>query len=243
MRFFFLLCCLFSLHLTAQSISGEAIFETEAASVMTFDSTSRMSQQQQQQINERMRKAMRKQYRLVFNAFEGLYKQVPKLATPSAEKEMNVIGLGQGVDGGLYKDTKRGVLVETRDMFGKLFLIEDTLVRPDWKILEEQKDIQGYTCYKAELPTKFGSTTAWFTPDIPVNLGPGSYWGLPGFILQADNGRLRITCTELTINGKETVTVTPPTKGKSISQAEYEELYTKKIVEMQRMHDKEGDGQ
>jgi GLPGLI family protein len=242
MRFFLLLCCLLSIPLTAQSISGSAIFETESASVMTFDTTSRISQQQQREINERMQKAMRKQYRLVFNASEGLYKQVPKLATPSAEKEVNVIGLGQGVDGGLYKDTKRGLLVETRDMFGKLFLIEDTLARPEWEILEEQKDIQGYTCYKAELPTKFGATTAWFTPDIPVNLGPGSYWGLPGFILQADNGRLRITCTELNIAMGEAAVVEPPTKGKSISVAEYKALYKKKIVEMQRMQDKEGDG-
>ncbi len=243
MRFLILLLFLLSSTLGAQALSGTALFATESASTVTFDSTSRMSQQQQLALNERLRKAMQKEYRLSFNAFEGLYKEIPKLATPADGEEMKVIGLGQGADGGLYKNTKKRLLVETRDMFGKLFLIRDSLTRPEWVVTDEQREIQGYTCYKAELATMMGTTTAWFTPDIPVNLGPGSYWGLPGFILQANNGRQKITCTELDISLGETAEVVPPTKGKEINLADYNALYDKKVNEMQRMYTKENEGQ
>ena len=37
--------------------------------------------------------------------------------------------------------------------------------------------------------------TAWFTPDIPVGQGPGSYWGLPGLILEVNDGRTAILCS------------------------------------------------
>ena len=242
MRFFYFLFLFASTTLTAQAISGTALFATESASTVTFDSTSNMSQQQQAALNAQLSKAMQKEYRLLFNASEGLYKEVPKLSTPSDDQELEVIGLGQGVDGGLYKDARRGLLVETRDMFGKLFLIRDSLARPDWVVTDEQRDIQGYTCYRAELKTEKETKTAWFTPDIPVNLGPGNYWGLPGFILQATDGRLRITCTQLDITLGESAVVNPPTKGKEIRLADYEALYRKKVVEMQRMYDQQTGG-
>ena len=35
-----------------------------------------------------------------------------------------------------------------------------------------------------ELPSE-KTITAWYTPEIPVNQGPDSYWGLPGLILEA----------------------------------------------------------
>ncbi|WP_020570856.1 GLPGLI family protein [Neolewinella persica] len=229
-----------SLSILGQSISGTAIFTTESASIVSFDSTSQISQQEQAAINEQIREAMRKEYRLTFNAAEGLYQQVPKLAAPSAEKEVEVIGGGQGMDGGIYKNTRSGLLVETRDVFGKLFLIRDSLVRPAWTILEEQKVIQGYTCIKAELKTNRGKSTAWFTPEIPVNLGPGDYWGLPGFILQANNGRMKITCTELKISAGTTAVIEPPKKGKEVTLEAYKKIYSKKIEEMNRMYDDEG---
>ncbi|MFK8164122.1 MAG: GLPGLI family protein [Lewinella sp.] len=229
-----------SLSIFGQSIAGTAVFASESASMFSFDSTSQMSQQEQAAINEQIQQAMRKEYRLTFNAAEGLYQQIPKLAAPSAEKEVEVIGGGQGMDGGIYKNTRKSLLVETRDVFGKLFLIKDSLVRPEWTILEEQKVIQGYTCIKAELKAKRGKSTAWFTPEIPVNLGPGDFWGLPGFILQVNTGRMKITCTELKINAGTAAVIVPPKKGKEITLEEYKKIYSKKIEEMNRMYDDEG---
>ena len=41
--------------------------------------------------------------------------------------------------------------------------------------------------------------TAWYTPQIPVNQGPGEYWGLPGLILEVSSGRTTVSYTHLTL--------------------------------------------
>ncbi len=38
--------------------------------------------------------------------------------------------------------------------------------------------------------TKLRTTTAWYTLDIPVQHGPGEFWGVPGLILQVEEGDL-----------------------------------------------------
>ncbi|WP_048509624.1 GLPGLI family protein [Chryseobacterium sp. FH2] len=54
-----------------------------------------------------------------------------------------------------------------------------------WKIEEQTKTIQGYTCRKAT--TKYGSRliTAWYTEKTPIQEGPYTFKGLPGLILEA----------------------------------------------------------
>src|SRR5690606_31416953 len=39
--------------------------------------------------------------------------------------------------------------------------------------------------------------TAWYTPQIPVNQGPGEYWGLPGLILEVNADRTTILCSKI----------------------------------------------
>lgn len=74
--------------------------------------------------------------------------------------------------------------------------------------------------------------TAWYTTDIPVNQGPESYWGLPGLILEVNDGKTTILCSKVVINPKEKTDIKAPKKGKEISQAEYDEIVMKKVEEM-----------
>lgn len=77
--------------------------------------------------------------------------------------------------------------------------------------------------------------TAWYTPQIPVNQGPGEYWGLPGLILELNSGRTTILCTKIEINPKDKVDIKAPTKGKVVTQGEYAEIVKDKMKEMQEM--------
>jgi GLPGLI family protein len=43
-----------------------------------------------------------------------------------------------------------------------------------------------------EMP-KDVTITAWYTPEIP-NQGPENYWGLPGLILEINDGKTVILC-------------------------------------------------
>lgn len=77
--------------------------------------------------------------------------------------------------------------------------------------------------------------TAWYTPEIPVNQGPESYWGLPGLILEANDGKTTILCSKIVLNPKERVAIKAPTNGKVISQKEYDDTVVKKMKELQEM--------
>lgn len=77
--------------------------------------------------------------------------------------------------------------------------------------------------------------TAWYTPEIPVNQGPESYWGLPGLILEVNDGKTTILCSKIVLNPKEKAVIKAPTNGKQVTQKEYEETVMKKMEEMQEM--------
>lgn len=78
--------------------------------------------------------------------------------------------------------------------------------------------------------------TAWYTPQIPVNLGPGDYWGLPGLILEVNSGRTTILCSKIEINPTDKVEIKAPSKGKVVSKEEYTEIVKEKTKEMQEMY-------
>jgi len=78
--------------------------------------------------------------------------------------------------------------------------------------------------------------TAWYSPEIPVNQGPENYWGLPGLILEVNDGTTTILCSKIVMNTKDKVEIKPATKGKQVTQAEYDEIVKKKMEEMKEMY-------
>lgn len=77
---------------------------------------------------------------------------------------------------------------------------------------------------------------AWYTPEIPVNHGPGDYWGLPGLILEVNADQTQIVCTKLVLNSKEKVEIKSPSKGDEVTQEEYNKIRDKKMKEMREMY-------
>jgi GLPGLI family protein len=86
-----------------------------------------------------------------------------------------------------------------------------------------------------DLPKEI-TITAWYTPEIPVNQGPEGYWGLPGLILEVNDGKTVILCSKVVLNSKDKVEIKAPNNGKEISQKEYDETVTKKMQEMSEMN-------
>ncbi len=86
-----------------------------------------------------------------------------------------------------------------------------------------------------EMP-KENTITAWYCPEIPINQGPENYWGLPGLILEVNDGKTIILCSKIVMNSKDKVEIIPPTKGKEVTQKEYDEIIKKKMEEMREMN-------
>ncbi|MBJ2174782.1 GLPGLI family protein [Aureibaculum sp. A20] len=84
---------------------------------------------------------------------------------------------------------------------------------------------------KPEEP-KMVEVTAWYTMQIPVNQGPGKFWGLPGLILEVHEGNTSILCTKIEINSDNSETIKRPSKGKKVTQEEYNKITKEKMEEM-----------
>ncbi|MBG6187179.1 GLPGLI family protein [Flavobacterium sp. CAN_S2] len=82
--------------------------------------------------------------------------------------------------------------------------------------------------------------TAWYTSEIPVSQGPEGYWGLPGLILEVNDGRTTILCSKIVLNPKDKVEIKAVTKGKVVSQKEYDEAVMKKMEEFREMNQGRG---
>jgi len=78
--------------------------------------------------------------------------------------------------------------------------------------------------------------TAWYTPQIPVNQGPGEYWGLPGLILEVNADRTTILCSKIILNPQEKEEIKVPSKGKEVTRKEYNDTVKQKMEEMREMY-------
>jgi GLPGLI family protein len=86
-----------------------------------------------------------------------------------------------------------------------------------------------------ELPKEI-TITAWYAPEIPISQGPEGYWGLPGLILEVNDGKTIILCSKVVLNPKEKGEIKASNKGKMISQKDYDEAVVKKMEEFREMN-------
>jgi len=105
----------------------------------------------------------------------------------------------------------------------------------------EDKDKKTNFMDDIEMPKEI-TITAWYTPEIPVNQGPESYWGLPGLILEVNDGKTVVLCSKVVLNAKDKVDIKAPTNGKIVTQKDYDDTVIKKMQEMREMNQGPGDG-
>jgi GLPGLI family protein len=76
------------------------------------------------------------------------------------------------------------------------------------------------------------TVTAWYTPQIPVQNGPGNYYGLPGLILEVNDGSETVLCSKIVLNPSKGVSVKEPDSGKKVNQEKFDAILKKKMDEM-----------
>jgi GLPGLI family protein len=97
---------------------------------------------------------------------------------------------------------------------GKDTNVKEPLPTFNWKLIDENKIINGYSCKKATTTnTAFNanqSIVAWYTESIPVNDGPMHYNGLPGFIIQIESNKTSIQTFDKLVFTKENTSIEVP---------------------------------
>jgi GLPGLI family protein len=135
-----------------------------------------------------------------------------------------------------FMDFKKDKFIEFREFLGREFLVQgDKVEQAKWKIVPEQKEIKGYIAQKAELTNEEGQlVVAWFTPQIPVSIGPATYNKLPGLILEVNinDGDLVISALEITLNEVNKDYLIAPKKGKKVTPDEFQAIVKEKMEEM-----------
>lgn len=71
-------------------------------------------------------------------------------------------------------------------IMNQIFYSEGEVGDIDWKLLPEQRVIDGLECYKA-ISENYPMLTVWYTKEVPVSNGPSIYQGLPGLIVYAED--------------------------------------------------------
>ena len=234
--------------LSAQDFQGIATYKTKDKIEIELDST--QTGGMQDEIMAMLQKQFEKTYVLSFDQEQSVYKEDEALATPSLGSDM-IIMSSSGTDI-LYKNIKDERYTKQSDFLGKIFLIQDVIEEIDWKLHSDTKNIGTYTCFKAtteqlvtdpfaDEPTEESRTiTAWYTPQIPVSHGPAEFQGLPGLILELSYDSKMILCSKVVLNSKNPSTIKFPTKGKSVSQSQYDKIVEKKMKEMSFQKDGNG---
>ena len=110
-----------------------------------------MTPEIQKMIDERMKKMSEKTFHLYFDRTSSVYEEEEKLDAPGTQGggSMRMMASFTGGGGKLYKNVKDKSYTIDKELMGKAFLVKDSLVKLDWKMTGETKQIGNYTCYKA----------------------------------------------------------------------------------------------
>ncbi|WGD34619.1 GLPGLI family protein [Olleya sp. YS] len=220
----------------------------------------RMSEAQKKQIKARLKNRLEKTYILTFNKEEATFKEEDKIdalsgatdswgkAFTAGEQYRNIKNKtliqqqdfygkvflvkdslmtiqwkmsGESKTIGQYNCFKATALIPTSDLNWYNF---------SWSELRnnESKEDDENT----ETSIEMTQIEAWYSPQIPVSLGPLEYWGLPGLILEVSDGKTTMLCSKIIMNPGEKEKIEAPKKGKEVIKTEYKEIITNKMIEM-----------
>jgi len=132
-----------------------------------------------------------------------------------------------------FYDHNAGKQIEQVELLKKDFFVEKELKQLPWKITQTRKQVLNYMCMGAELNIGDETITAYFSPQIPIPIGPGEYHGLPGAILSIEkNDVVLMEASSIRFwNEDEIISIETPGEGKTISETEFEKIVEKKTQE------------
>lgn len=135
----------------------------------------------------------------------------------------------------IYRDLAQRRMQDIIKLLGKVYIIEDTLISQEWKILNDLKEVAGHICMNASWTdtVKSQKVIAWFALDIPLSAGPERFCGLPGLILEIDinNGALVLTADKIEYTSVvDHLDFPKKLKGKHLTEIDYQTILYKHIL-------------
>jgi len=180
---------------------------------------------------------------LIFSEDESIYKkgqiqfdEHSEIANDDRMMRRRKRMMKRGENGASYKNLATGLMIDQRMIMDKQFLVTDQIVKYEWKLTGNKKQILDYIVMEAKTTIEDSvHITAWFTPQIPIQNGPSRFGGLPGLILELNhkNGNSHIVATDIQLAelSAEDI-IAEPKKGKQVNREEFNTIRKKKRDEM-----------
>lgn len=119
-------------------------------------------------------------------------KQVREQEANSVDGHVNIQRRSSGSGTEYYQFPNGKKMVKKEPLLFNNYLITDALPAIDWKISGDTATFGGLHCQKATAHFKGRDYTAWFSPDLPLHIGPWKLNGLPGVIVEAYDAKKEV---------------------------------------------------
>jgi GLPGLI family protein len=155
---------------------------------------------------------------LLFTRDKSLYRP----GRESDDRDMFNFFAAPAQDNIVYADLDNAKAISQKNVFEQAFLVQDSLRQIRWKLTDETRNIAGFNCRRANAIIMDSIyVVAFYTDEILTGSGPESFTGLPGMILGVSLPHQHISwfATKVEATPVTESQVTPPTKGKKVSNA------------------------
>ncbi len=141
-----------------------------------------------------------------------------------------------------YRNDNTQIALEEINSEDKSYLVSSKTIDVNWIMTNETKIIGEYNCIKATTTVwthkltkgKYEKTIeAWFTPSIPVKLGPLNYGDLPGLILELKDEIFTYYVTDINLNPNFKIEIKKLEKGNLIDKKEF--LNSRKTITREKL--------
>jgi GLPGLI family protein len=132
----------------------------------------------------------------------------------------------------VYYDFDKKQKLKQVEYLTRFFLVNSEIEAVPWKLGSEKKRVLEYTCMNATMTMDDQEIVAWFCPEIPVQLGPSVFGGLPGLILAVErNGETAYVATSVKLAPPADEVMIKPDKGTRVSVEEFATIREEKEKE------------
>lgn len=174
---------------------------------------------------------------------ESLFQKIDRIDNSQGRSGVSISFIS-GPGGIYYKNLVDKSTLSEVNYKGKKMLITDSITTKNWILGKDKDKILGFDVKKATLQVSENSfVEAWYASTIKIKNGPSNYEGLPGIILKLiltnkeENSVNKQIYLATKVELSDKFKITKPTKGKSITQAEFEKIIEEDNQRFKEMFD------
>jgi GLPGLI family protein len=169
-------------------------------------------------------------FQYIFNETEANLSYIKKVNNSQGEIHRFIIMPDNLSTNYNYYNYPTNQFLKEFDLYGRKFIITNSLIPLDFVDTNDTKEILGYNAKKAIATYKDKNIVVWYTDQIKYNYSPDIYIGVKGFVLEEqitvenEDGKTITKIGAIKIKPTKKVKIIKPTKGEKVSDKELNKI-------------------